>query len=140
MYKTDLQGLSARVFSLNNDILNFQDSEISKIYLVPMVRDLTYLEHQKQINGFLQGFVLFRHSPSPRARTLRAASAVFRSLMRLWRHTSVSQIRKLSILKVVDLPKLLYALAATWLNTAERRRSDGLQSRCLRTIWGIKAV
>ena len=34
--------------------------------------------------------------------------------------------------------KLLYGLAACWLSTSERRKLDGFQNRCLRSIWGIK--
>ena len=32
----------------------------------------------------------------------------------------------------------MYSLAACWLNKSERRRVNGFQNRCLRTIWGIK--
>jgi len=34
----------------------------------------------------------------------------------------------------------MYGLSATWLNASERRRVNGFQNRCLRTIWGIKAA
>ena len=32
----------------------------------------------------------------------------------------------------------MYGLAAAWLNKADRRKLDGFQNRCLRSIWGIK--
>ena len=35
------------------------------------------------------------------------------------------------------LTKLAYGLASAWLNTAQRRRVDGFQARCLRRIWGV---
>ena len=35
---------------------------------------------------------------------------------------------------------LLYGLAAAWLNKGDRRKLNGFQNRCLRTIWGIKAA
>ena len=36
------------------------------------------------------------------------------------------------------MPKVFYGVAAVWLNTAEQRKLDGFQNRCLRAIWGIK--
>ena len=33
---------------------------------------------------------------------------------------------------------LLYGLAAAWLNKGDRRKLNGFQNRCLRTIWGIE--
>ena len=34
--------------------------------------------------------------------------------------------------------RLLYGLAACWLNVSDRRKLDGFQNRCLRAIWGIR--
>ena len=66
------------------------------------------------------------------------AHSEFRALSRVWRHSSLGRKRKIKIFEATVLPKLLYGLAAAWLNTSERRRIDGFQNRCLRDIWGIK--
>jgi hypothetical protein len=71
------------------------------------------------------------------ARRIGAAHSDFRSLVRLWRHTSVRRVRKLEIFNAVIVSRLLYGLSSAWLNTSERRRLDGFQNRCLRSIWGI---
>ena len=44
----------------------------------------------------------------------------------------------MEIFQALVVPKLLYGLAAAWLNTSEQRRINGFQNRCLRQIWGIK--
>ena len=72
------------------------------------------------------------------ARRLGVAHADFRSLMRLWGHTSVSRSRKLQVFRAVISSRLLYGLSSATLNAAERRRLDGFQNRCLRALWGIK--
>ena len=72
------------------------------------------------------------------ARRLGMAHSEFRALSRIWRHSSLGRKRKIKIFEATVLPKLLYGLAAAWLNTSERRRLDGFQNRCLRDIWGIK--
>ena len=38
----------------------------------------------------------------------------------------------------IIMTKLLYGLSGAWFKAAERRRLDGFQNRCLRSIWGIK--
>ena len=72
------------------------------------------------------------------ARRLGMASAEFRTLARVFKHSGLSHQRKLQVFHAMVLTKLLYGLCTGWLNTAERRRLDGFQNRCLRTIWGIK--
>ena len=62
---------------------------------------------------------------------------VFKGLQALWKHTQVTRTRKVQIFQAVVASRLLYGLASAWLNTADRRRLDGFQSRCLRTIYGI---
>ena len=71
-------------------------------------------------------------------RRLGMASSEFRALSRLWRHSSLGRRRKVQILAGAVFTKLLYGLAAAWLNVSERRRINGFQNRCLRSIWGIK--
>ena len=72
------------------------------------------------------------------ARRLGAASADFRALSRIWRHSSLSRTRKLELFNATIVPKLTYGLATAWLNVPERRRLNGFHCRCLRSIWGIK--
>ena len=71
-------------------------------------------------------------------RRIGAAFAVFRQLQKLWKHSSVSKDRKLTLFNAIDVPKLLYSLCTVWLSAAERRRLDGAQARTLRHICGIK--
>ena len=71
-------------------------------------------------------------------RRLGMARSEFRALSRIWRHSNLGRARKIKIFESTVLPKLLYGLAATWLNTSERRRLNGFQNRCLCEIWGIK--
>jgi len=72
------------------------------------------------------------------SRRVGMAAGEFRQLSRLWRHSRLDRARKLEIFNAVILPKLLYGLAAAWLNTAEQRKINGFQNRCLRAVWGIK--
>jgi len=72
------------------------------------------------------------------SRRLGMAGAEFRQLSRLWRHSRLGRARKIEIFNAVIIPKMMYGLAAAWLNTAEQRKINGFQNRCLRTIWGIK--
>ena len=44
----------------------------------------------------------------------------------------------MAIFTATIMSKLSYGLASACLSTAEQRRLDGFQSRCLRKIWGIK--
>ena len=71
------------------------------------------------------------------ARRIGAANADFRALSKVWRHSSLGRTRKLDIYNATIVSKLTYGLAATWLNTAERRRVHGFHNHCLRQIWGI---
>jgi hypothetical protein len=72
------------------------------------------------------------------ARRLGMAYGAFRDLSCLWRHSTLGRRRKIELFNSLVVSKLLYGLAACWLNVSERRRIDGFQNRCLRAIWGIK--
>ena len=72
------------------------------------------------------------------ARRLGMATGEFRKLSRLWRHSALGRARKVEIFEAVVVSLLMYGLAAAWLNKNEQRKLNGFQSRCLRTIWGIK--
>ena len=72
------------------------------------------------------------------SRRLGAANSEFRLLSRVWRHASIGRTRRLQIFNATIISKLTYGLATAWLNVAERRRLNGSQNRCLRSIWGIQ--
>lgn len=74
------------------------------------------------------------------SRRIGIAQSEFRSLSRMWRHSALGRARKLELFRSLVLSKLLYGLAAIWPNVAERRKLDGFQNRCLRSIWGIKVA
>ena len=71
---------------------------------------------------------------------LGIANGDFRKLSRIWRHSSLGRRRKLQILDALIFSKLLYGLPATWLNASERRKLNGFQNRCLRSVWGIQTA
>ena len=72
------------------------------------------------------------------SRRLGTASADFRAMSRMWKHTSFTRLRKLEVYQAVIVSRLLYGLASAWLSAAERRRLDGFHNRCLRALWGIR--
>ena len=72
------------------------------------------------------------------ARRVGMAKADMKSLEKVWRHTSLPRQRKLEIYIAVVETRLLYGLASTWLNAAQRRSLSGFQNRCLRSAMGIK--
>ena len=72
------------------------------------------------------------------AKRLGMAWSEFNKLAKLWKHASLHRTKKSEILQQAISTKLLIALSAAWLNVAELRRLDGFQSRCLRSILGIR--
>ena len=72
------------------------------------------------------------------ARRLGMAAGEFRKLSRLWGHSHLGRTRKIEIFRAVVVSILMYGLSAAWLNTSDKRKLNGFQNRCLRTIWGIK--
>jgi len=73
-------------------------------------------------------------------KSLGLAQGSFRELSRVWKHSSMGRRRKLLLFNALVVPRLMYALQVAWLNKAERRKLDGFQNRCLRSLWGIKPV
>lgn len=65
------------------------------------------------------------------------ATQEFAKLRRIWSHCSITKARKSRIFSACVDSGLLYSLHTGVLNTAERRRLDGFQARCLRKIFGI---
>ena len=71
-------------------------------------------------------------------RRLGLAQGTFRELSRVWKHSSMGRRRKLLLFNALVVSRLMYALQVAWLNKAKRRKLDGFQNRCLRSLWGIK--
>ena len=71
------------------------------------------------------------------SRRLGFATREFNNLLRVWKHCRLSQKRKIEIFNSLVVSKLTYGLVTSWLSTAERRRVDGFQNRCLRTTMNI---
>ena len=61
----------------------------------------------------------------------------FHTLQKLWGHANVTWAKKVKFCEAFVLSTLLYVFATLWLVTAQRRRLDGFQTRCLRRIMGI---
>ena len=67
-----------------------------------------------------------------------AARAEFKTLERVWSHSTLPRHKKLQIFEACVLSKLLYCLHTVWLNKQELAKIDALQARCLRRIMGIQ--
>jgi len=72
------------------------------------------------------------------ARRLGAARAEFKTLARVWSHSSLARRKKLQIFDACVLSKLLYCMHTTWLQKAELAKLDAFQAKCLRKIMGIQ--
>jgi len=73
-------------------------------------------------------------------RRIGLAQCDFRSLQRVWAHSSLSRAAKVRVFEACIILKLCYSLEVATLNTAEIRRLNGFQARCLRRILGIPAA
>ena len=72
------------------------------------------------------------------ARRMGAALADFKTLAKIWNHSTLSRRRKLQIFDACVASKLAYGLHVCWLNKTERRRLDGFHCRGLRRILRIR--
>ncbi len=71
-------------------------------------------------------------------RRIGCAKADFKSLCKVWSHSSLAGKRRLEIYRSLVESKLLYGLSCCCLTAADKRRLDGFQARCLRQVLGIK--
>ena len=71
------------------------------------------------------------------ARRIGAATADFKSLCKVWGHSSITRKRKIQIFNACVVGRLLYCLHVAWLSIGELRRLDAFQAKCLRKITGI---
>jgi hypothetical protein len=66
-----------------------------------------------------------------------AAKGDFRSLSKVWRHSSLTTARKLAAYSALVESKLMYGLVTGSFTKAVLRRPDGFQAKCLRSILRI---
>ena len=79
------------------------------------------------------------HADGELGRRLGLAFADFKSLCKIWNHTSLTKSWKLKIFNACVWSKLAYGLQTIWLTKQQRRKIDGFQNRCLRSIIGIRS-
>ena len=70
-------------------------------------------------------------------RHVGAAKGDFKTLAKVWRHSSLTRLRKLQILPSLIESRLLYGLPSGCLYVSDARRLDSFQCRCLRQIMNI---
>ena len=71
------------------------------------------------------------------SRRIGLASAEFRAVRQVWRHSVLSRRWRLHVFSALIESKLLYGLSAGCCLKADLRRLDGFQAKCLRVIMGI---
>ena len=72
------------------------------------------------------------------ARRIGCARADFKSLCKIWNHSTLPWRKKLAIFASLIESKLLYGLACCCFTVAEERQLNGFQARCIRQILRIK--
>ena len=70
-------------------------------------------------------------------RRIAFARADFDILAKTWTHSALTWRQKLNIYGSLVESKLLYSMVSLVLTTAQKRRLDGFQNRCLRKIIGV---
>ena len=78
------------------------------------------------------------HDAQELNRRIGMARADFLALSRAWKHSGLSQRRKLILYSSLVEAKLLYALSTLIFTMSSKRQLNGFQNRCLRTIVRIK--
>ena len=72
------------------------------------------------------------------SRRIGLAKADFKSLQQVWKHSSLHWRRKVCVYSSLVEAKLLYSLCTLVLSKAEKKRLDGFQNKCLRSILKIQ--
>ena len=70
-------------------------------------------------------------------RRLGCAAGDFKTLERIWDHSTLPMARKAQIFDACIVTKTLYGLHTAWVSKAEQRRLDGFHARCMRRIYKI---
>jgi hypothetical protein len=71
-------------------------------------------------------------------RRIGSAQSDFRTLQRVWSHSSLPRQKRIDIFQACIVSKALYGLEVACLNVSEKRRLDGFHARCLRRICKIQ--
>ena len=78
------------------------------------------------------------HDQHELVRRIALSKRDFLALSAVWRRSALTQTRKLALYVALVESRLLYGLSSLCLTVAQKRKLDGFQSRCLRSIFGIK--
>ena len=73
------------------------------------------------------------------SRRIGMAQQDFRNLSRIWNKISISKRRKLELLSACVFSTLTYGLQTIWLHKHHRKKLNGFQCRCLRSVLRIRA-
>ena len=73
------------------------------------------------------------------SRKFGSAWSEFRKLLRLWNHSTMTKELKVHIFQAIVAAQVLYGLSSSWLTTAQVKRLNGFQARCLRRVLRIPA-
>ena len=73
-------------------------------------------------------------------RKIRDSRRVFKTLLRVWKHTRISTKRKIDIYYACVVSKLMYSLCTLCLTEKQMRLLDSFHIRCLRSIAGIPST
>ena len=78
------------------------------------------------------------HDQHELVRRIALSKGDFLALSAVWRRSALTQTRKLALYVALVESRLLYGLSSLCLTVAQKRKLDGFQCRCLRSIFGIK--
>ena len=74
------------------------------------------------------------------SKKIRDSRRVFKTLLRVWKHTRISTKRKIDIYYACVVSKLMYSLCTLCLTGKQMRLLDSFHIRCLRSIAGIPST
>ena len=90
---------------------------------------------------YLGAHIDSKGNPGPEvAKKLREAGRVFKTLLRVWKHTGIRTKRKIDIYYACVVSKLMYSLCTACLTEKQQRLLDSFHIRCLRSIAGIPST
>ena len=93
-----------------------------------------YLQPQQQMQYLGTMLAEDGRVSSELSRRIGRARSEFRSLCKVWNHSSLSVTRKLRVFDSLVQSKFLYGLATCCFTIAEQRRINGFQAKCIRQI------
>ena len=96
---------------------------------IQMKESIVYLGASVSIDGSIDSEI---------SRRLGMAQQDFKNLSRVWNKISISKRRKLDLLSACVFSTLTYGLQTTWLHKCHRKKLNGFQCRCLRSLLRIR--